>query len=216
MNREEADALIADLMAEHFARLAAELEARIERAIAAKPLPPFVPPPVWAEGKRYAAGSSVRWRNGLFYAQRDSEEEPGQDEAWLPLVVGLAGFDVQWSDERTFVARATLSDGRTIECQRDFAVPIVRGHWHPETTYLPGDRVFRFGEWHATAMSLGVDPNSTKAEGHWEKVGGKYAKSVLALAIDDEGTISESGREIGSIKPLVQGLLTKLVSERAA
>lgn len=214
MTREEADALIADLMAEHFARLSADLEARIDRAVAAKPLPPFVPPPVWSEG-RHGAGAVVRHRNGIFLARFDSVDEPPSD-AWLPLVVGLASFDMKWTDDRTFTAQATLSDGRIVETARVIAVPLVRGHWHPETTYLPGDRVFRFGEWHATAMSLGVDPSTADAEGPWEKVGGKYAKSVLALAIDDEGTVSESGREIGSIKPLVQGLLTKLVNDRAA
>jgi hypothetical protein len=215
MTRDEADALIADLMAEHFDRLRGELETRIAREIAAKPLPAFVPPPVWVEGKRFAGGSTVRWRNGLFFAQRDSEGEPGVDDAWLPLVVGLAGFDMRWLDDRTFACDAVLSDGRIIETRRDFAVPIVRGYWNAETTYLPGDRVFRYGEWHATAMSLGIDP-TTDAEQHWEKVGGKYARAALALALDDEGTLTESGRAIGTFKPLIEAVLDRLLAKHAA
>jgi len=215
MTREEMDDLMADVMGDHFARLAADLELRLERAIASRPLPPFVPPAMWSEGKRYAAGSSVRWRNGIFFAQRDSEGEPGHDDAWLPLVVGLAGFEMHWSGDRTFCARAVLSDGRAVEIEREVALPIVRGYWNAETTYLPGDRVFRHGEWNATAMSLGVDPTSPDTEGRWEKVGGRYARA-LALAVDDDGTVSESGKPIGSIKPLVQGLLEKLLAQRAA
>lgn len=213
MTREELDDLMAELMAEHFARLEADLTAKLDRAVAAKPLPPFVPPPVWTEG-RHGAGSVVRHRNGIFSARFDSADEP-PSEAWLPLVVGLAAFDMKWTDDRTFTAQATLSDGRVVETARVVAVPIVRGYWNAETTYLPGDRVFRFGEWHATTMSLGVDPTGTEAEGRWEKVGGKYARA-LAFAVDDEGTVSEAGRPIGTIKPLVQALLEKLVAKHAA
>lgn len=214
MTREEIDALIADVMAEHFARLRADLEALIERAIAAKPLPPFVPPPMWTEG-RHSAGCSVRHRNGLFYARRDTESEPGHDEAWLPLLVGLAGFDMRWIDDHKFACVAHLSDGRTIADVREIAVPIVRGYWNAEATYLPGDRVFRYGEHSAVKMSLGVDPTGAEAEGVWEKVGGKYARA-LAFAIDDEGTITESGREVGTLKPMVKRLFDELISRRAA
>ena len=205
MKREEIDALVADVMVEHFKQLRGVLESEIERMVARKPVPPFVPPPSWVEGKRYAAGMSVRWRNGIFYAQRDTEGEPPADDAWLPLIVGLAGFDMRWVDDHKFVCRAMLSDGRLIEHEREIAVPIVRGYWSAETNYMPGDRVFRYGEHSAVKMSMGVDPTSAEAEGVWEKVGGKYARA-LTWALDEASLmLSENGREVGSIRP---GLLS--------
>jgi hypothetical protein len=206
MTREEADALVADVMAEHFARLRADLEALIERAIAAKPLPPFLPPPVWTEGK-HGAGSVVRAHGGLFCARRDTTAQPLMDDdgSWLPLVVGLAGFDMRWVDDHKFVCMAHLSDGRLVEAEREIAVPIVRGYWSAETNYMPGDRVFRYGEHSAVKMSMGIDPTSAEAEGVWEKVGGKYARA-LTWALDEASLmLSENGRDVGSIRP---GLLS--------
>jgi hypothetical protein len=220
MKREEIDALVADVMAEHFARLRSDLEALIERAIAAKPLPPFVPPPVWTEGK-HGAGSVVRAHGGIFYARRDTDGHPGDDDgAWLPLVVGLAGFDMRWVDDHKFVCMARLSDGRLVETEREIAVPIVRGYWNAETNYLPGDRVFRYGEHSAVKMSMGIDPTSAEAEGVWEKVGGKYART-LTWALDEASLmLSENGRDVGSIRPgllsVVEEALAKHIKAKAA
>jgi hypothetical protein len=206
MSRDEIDALVADVMAEHFARLRADLEAAIERAIAAKPLPPFMPPPVWTEGK-HGAGTVVRAHGGLFCARRDTTAQPLMDDdgSWLPLVVGLAGFDMRWVDDHKFVCMARLSDGRLVEAEREIAVPIVRGYWSAETNYLPGDRVFRYGEHSAVKMSMGVDPTSADAEGVWEKVGGKYARTLTWVLDEASLMLSENGRDVGSIRP---GLLS--------
>jgi len=215
MTRDDLDAFIADVLAEHLATFKAELQAHVERLIDSKPLPPFVPPPIWTEG-RHGAGTVVRAHGGMFMARRDTEAHPGLDDdgAWLPLIVGLAGFDMRWVDDHKFVCMARLSDGRMIETERDIAVPIVRGYWEPEASYMPGDRVFRFGEWHCLKMCLGVDPTTDAAAGHWEKVGGKYARN-LALAVTDDGDITENGRVIGSIKPLVKQLFNDLTSRAA-
>jgi hypothetical protein len=217
MNRDEIDALVAEVMAEHFARLRADLEAAIERAIAAKPLPPFVPPPIWTEG-RHGAGSVVRAHGGIFCARRDTSAQPGLDDdgAWLPLVVGLAGFDMRWVDDHKFICTARLSDGRIIETEREIAVPIVRGYWNAEHTYLPGDRVFRYGEHSALKMSLGVDPTSAEAEGTWEKVGGKYARPLTWSLDEATGVLSENGRDIGSIKQIVTGAVEGALAKHLA
>jgi hypothetical protein len=215
MTREDLDAFIAETLGDHISLIKAELLEHIEKAIAAKPLPPFVPPPVWTEG-RHGAGTVVRAMGGLFMARRDTTSQPllDDDGAWLPLVVGLAGFDMRWVDDHKFVCMAHLSDGRTIETEREFAVPIVRGYWNAEHTYLPGDRVFRYGEHHCLKLSLGVDPTSAEAEGVWEKVGGKYARA-LSFAVDDDGTITENGREIGTLKPMVKKLFDDLTGRAA-
>jgi hypothetical protein len=214
MTREEIDALVADVMAEHFARLRDDLIAHIDRAIAAKPLPPFVPPPVWTEGK-HGAGTVVRAHGGIFMARRDTTAQPLADDdgSWLPLVVGLAGFDMRWVDDHKFVCMAHLSDGRMVEAEREIAVPIVRGYWNAEATYMPGDRVFRYGEHSAVKMSLGVDPTSTDAEGVWEKVGGKYARSLTWSLDETTGVLTENGRDVGSIKPMFTSVIEAVVAK---
>ena len=162
----------------------------------------------------------MRAHGGIFYARRDTDGHPGDDDgAWLPLVVGLAGFDMRWVDDHKFVCMARLSDGRLVETEREIAVPIVRGYWNAETTYLPGDRVFRYGEHSAVKMSLGVDPTSTEAEGTWEKVGGKYARPLTWVLDEKSLVLSENGRDVGSIRPgllsVVEEALAKHLSKAA-
>jgi hypothetical protein len=211
MNRDEMLALVSDVLAGELTILRDELETRIDRRVDGKALPPFVPPKAWTEG-RHGAGVSVRHRNGLFVARRDTETEPGRDDgAWLPLVVGIAGLDLRWTGERDVAFRAALSDGTVYELTRHIPVPIVRGYWSADADYDIGDRVFRFGEFHAQQPSKGVEPGTPGSETAWLKVGGKNARSTLALSIDDEGEISEGGRVVGSIKPLVARLLDELV-----
>lgn len=214
MKRDDLDAFLTELLAEHLVAMRAALIEHIDKAVASKPVPPFVPPQPWAEGKRYYTPCCVRHRGGLFYAQRDTEEEPPSD-AWVPLVVGLSGIDMRWlEDGHTFQATALLSDGRVVEHQRTVAVPIVRGYWSAETTYMPGDRVFRYGEHQCLKMCMGYDPVSAEATDYWEKVGGKYARG-LSFSVTDDGDITESGRVIGSMKPMVAKLLSDL-TKRAA
>jgi hypothetical protein len=221
MNRAELDTLIAELMVEHFVRLKAELLSSIVDLVADgiehKALPPFVPPPAWVEGKRWSAGISVRHRGGIFYAQRDTSGEPALDEAWVPLIVGLAGIDLRWLDDgHTFTAHAALSDGRVVEHQCEIAVPIVRGYWTPEETYMPGDRVFRYGEHHCLKMSLGIDPTSAEAAGHWEKVGGKHARD-LSFALDETtGELTENGRVVGNVRRVFVAAVAEALAKRAA
>jgi len=212
MTRDQILAIVTEVLAGEIALMRDELETRIDRRVDAKPVPPFVPPPVWTAG-RHGAGVSVRHRNGLFMARRDTEDEPGRgDGAWLPLVVGLAGLDLRWTGERQLAVRAALSDGTTYELLHRIAVPIVRGYWTADADYEVGDRVFRYGEFHALEASRGVEPGSPGSEETWLKVGGKNARAMLPLSIDDEGEISEGGRVIGSIKPLVARLLDELIT----
>jgi hypothetical protein len=204
MTQQDLDALVADILGEHLARFRED----IERLIAAKPVPPFVPPAVWVEG-RHAAGVSVRHRNGLFYARRDTTDEPPSD-AWLPLLVGISGADFRWTDDRTMQLSVALSDGTVVTTQREFAVPIARGFWQPEVMYREGDRVQRFGEWQALKTSMGIDPNGADGGEAWLRINGKSARAV-SFRLDDDGTLYEGSREIGSIKPLVATLLRGLV-----
>lgn len=203
MKTDDLDALLADIIADHFARLRVD----VERMIDAKALPPFTPPGVWVEG-RHAAGVVVRHNNGLFSARRDTNDEPPSD-AWLPLLVGIAAVAFEWSDDRHMTLRVDLSDGTVVETQRDFVIPIARGWWQSDADYREGDRVLRFGDWQAAKPSKGIDPQSSDNDGHWLKVIGKGSRTA-SFKLDDNGTMYESGREIGTIRPLVANLLRDL------
>src|SRR5262249_30375690 len=145
-----------------------------------------------------------------------TEGEPGKDEAWLPLLVGVAGLDLRWEGERTVALRAMLSDGTSYEMIRTLAVPIVRGYWSPDVDYQLGDRVFRFGEFHALQASKGIEPSSPDSEEHWLKVGGKNAKpDKRSFAFTRDGDLTEFGHVIGSFKPLVTEVLDELLAKHS-
>lgn len=197
----ETEAMLVELLGDHLEQFRADLE----RMVAAKPLPPFVPPPLWQPG-RHGAGIVVRHRNGMFYARRDTDEEPPSD-AWLPLLVGIATVGVEWPTDRTMALRVELSDGAVIVTEQDFVVPLARGFWKADESYLEGDRVVRFGDWQAVKASIGIDPNTEANDGHWIKVGGRQSRAAFNFKIDDEGTLYENGHAIGSLKPVIAGLL---------
>ena len=215
MTRDQILAIVSTVVTEELISVKAELMGHVDRAVAAKPLPPFVPPPVWTEG-RHGAGVAVRHRNGLFLARRDTEGEPGKHDAWLPLLVGVAGLDLRWEGDRTVALRATLSDGTSYEMIRTLAVPIVRGYWSPDVDYELGDRVFRFGEFHALQASKSVEPGGAGSEEHWLKVGGKNAKpEKRAFALTNNGELMESGHVIGSLKPMIAEVLDGLLAKHS-
>lgn len=211
MKREDLDAFIADVLGEHLEKFREQLQAMV-RAI---PLPPFAPPQPWdSRGVLYPAGLVVRHRNGLFSSRRDTTDEPPSD-AWLPLLVGVAGVTVSWPTDRKMLLAIELSDGSKVETERDFDIPLARGFWKPDQLYRVGDRVLRFGDWQAIKDSMGIDPNAPDGGDHWVKVSGKQARGV-SFKLDDEGRLYEGGHEIGTIKPVVADLLEKLLPSKAA
>jgi hypothetical protein len=76
--------------------------------------------------------------------------------------------------------------------------------------------VFRFGEFHALQASKSVEPGSAGSEETWLKVGGKNAKpEKRAFALTKEGELTESGRVIGSFKPLISEVLDNLLEKHS-
>lgn len=213
ITRDEILAIVGEAMGGEFERMQTELESKLAGLVAAKPLPPFVPPMPWDyRGTLHPAGLVVRHRNGLFMARRDTTDQP-PSEAWLPLLVGLASVAVDWPDDRTLAIRLELSDGTVVEHRKEFAVPIVRGFWEPERTYRPGDRVIHKGEFEATTESIGIDPQSDEGCKTWLKVSSAKLKP-LDLVLSKDGDMQHGGHVIGTIKPLVADLFKALVAER--
>jgi hypothetical protein len=219
MTREQIEELIATLFSEHLARLKKLVEDNIVKAVAAKPLAPFVPPMQWIAA-RYSAGCTVRHRNGIFHAVRDTEGEPGVDPdgSWLPLVVGIASIDAL-IDGRTMSLVVSGSDGLRASLKHDLPIPIYRGVWDEARDYTAHDMVTQKGAiWHAHSDSKGLRPGTDEGAAAWklavkngEKGGGQIVSS-LRLSDDGDLTIADQSGEahtVGSIKKLVAELLVK-------
>lgn len=216
MNRVDLDAFLAEVLGDHLEVAKADLTAHVERLVAAKPLPPFVPPQPFDARAFYPAGLVVRHLNGIFSARRDTSDEPPSD-AWLPLVVGVAGIDLRWSDsDRAFICTARLSDGTLVEHKAEIAVPIVRGYWNAELMYYPGDRVFRHGEHHCLKLHMGIDPTAADAAEHWQKVGGKHARDLVFTLDEATGDLSENGRSVGNVRRIFAAAVAEALRKTAA
>lgn len=210
MNRTEIIELITQVVGDELSLMRAD----VERLVALKPLPPFVPPQPWQAERLHPAGIVVRHRNGIFSARRDTTDEPPGD-AWLPLLVGIAAVELAMADDRTIAMRGLLSDGERFELVHKIAVPLLRGVWSAEIEYEAGDRVLNKGEWQALQPSKGVEPGSEGSDAQWLKVGGKpRGGNGPQFALDEDGNMTEGGRAVGSIKPLVRSLLVDLVNKR--
>jgi hypothetical protein len=153
-------ATIAEIIGEHLERMRAELEHRIDQRIAAKALPPFSPPAPWTPGW-HGAGSTVRHANGIFSAKRDTEETPGDGDAWLPLVVGVRSLEIVNNGSGSLTIIAHLSDGTEVA---------------------------------AECGSLELDAPQ------WQ--------------LDNNGTLRDGQRAVGSIKPVLVDVLRELLPER--
>lgn len=211
MTRDEIENMLGELVGESMASMRADLEARLDRAVDAKPLPPFVPPPPWTEG-RHSEGRVVRHRNGLFVARYDTASEPGTSMAWAPLLVGIADFAIEWTNDRTLEIRCTLSDGNEIVRGHEFPVPLTRGEWQPDENYRPGDRVIHGSEYEALVPNSGEKPGLEGSEKTWLRVARKYQRAI-DLVLANDGQFTNHGHAVGNIKPVLTEVLGTLLAQ---
>jgi hypothetical protein len=124
------------------------------------------------------------------------------------LRADLAGT-IERTVERAVVAKTPVAIVNEIK-SAGIAVPIMRGYWNAETTYLPGDRVIKAGEWSALKMSLGIDPTGEDLADSpaWLKVGGKNAKTASSIKLEG-GKLTDSGREVVDLDAAVEAIVDR-------
>ena len=214
---------IADQVAGLVERINTRIDAAVDKAVAAKPLPPFVPPGPWMPNVRHGASMCVRHRNGIFMAMRDTDSEPGvaADGSWMPLLVGVADIAADFTG-RTLSLAITASDGRPCALERALPIPVYRGLWQQDDAYAANDLVTQRGAiWAAQVDNKGQKPGTDETGTVWKlaiKSGERAARPQLAL--DDNGLftlktgVGEEVIQVGSIRALLTDVLRELIPER--
>lgn len=217
---------VAQVIATQLKALVPMIEERIQavttRAVAARPLPPFVPPAAWHQAS-YGASAVVRHRNGIFAATRDTASEPGvePDGSWLPLLVGLSSIAAT-IEGRSFVVAIELSDGTHKRLAEELPMPVYEGIWDKAGGYAENDMVTHTGSlWIAIKDSIGVQPGVDEAADTWRlaaKAGDRGPMPTLEL--DDNGllTMKSGNKTIGevSIRDFLEEALRTIMRERDA
>lgn len=205
-----------------FPMIEERIQAVTTKAVAARPLPPFVPPAIWRQAS-YGASSVVRHRNGIFAATRDTASEPGvePDGSWLPLLVGVARVGAT-IEGRAFAVLIELSDGARELMTEELPMPVYEGIWDKAGGYVENDMVTHTGSlWIAIKDSIGVQPGVDEAADSWRlaaKAGDRGPMPTLEL--DDNGllTMKSGNKTIGevSIRDFLEEALRTIMREREA
>ncbi|EBP9658580.1 phage gp6-like head-tail connector protein [Salmonella enterica subsp. enterica] len=97
------------------------------------------------EGKSYPRGSYATHNGGLWRAYEKTHGMRG----WECLVDGVAGIDIQHSEQRTFTLTVNRTSGTSETKSFDVPVMIYQGVFKSGQEYLPGDTVTWGGSlWH--------------------------------------------------------------------
>ncbi|HAS1462237.1 TPA: phage gp6-like head-tail connector protein [Enterobacter hormaechei] len=97
------------------------------------------------EGKSYPRGSYATYNGGLWRAYEKTHGMRG----WECLVDGVAGIDIQHSEQRTFTLTVSRTSGTSETKSFDVPVMIYQGVFKSGQEYLPGDTVTWGGSlWH--------------------------------------------------------------------
>ncbi len=97
------------------------------------------------EGKSYPRGSYATHNGGLWRAYEKTHGMRG----WECLVDGVAGIDIQHSEQRSFTLTVNRTSGASETKSFDVPVMIYQGVYKSGQEYLPGDTVTWGGSlWH--------------------------------------------------------------------
>ena len=97
------------------------------------------------EGKSYPRGSYATYNGGLWRAYEKTHGMRG----WECLVDGVAGIDIQQSEQRCFILTVNRTSGASETKSFDVPVMIYQGVFKSGQEYLPGDTVTWGGSlWH--------------------------------------------------------------------
>jgi hypothetical protein len=164
--------------------LAADIVKAVATAVAAlPPAPPgekgepgrdgldgTIPPAVhWREGRIFARGSCVQHAGGLWYANADTDAEPGAPCSGYSLILDGVLPREYTVDERGYsVAVHQFASGRELRIPMHWRAPNYCGVYDAERAYEPNDLVTCFGSmWWARADSKGAKPGTDAGARVW-------------------------------------------------
>jgi hypothetical protein len=119
-------------------------------------------------GVAHERGLVVHWKGGLWQAQCETRQPPGEGADWLCLTDGIRNVHAyaEELDPRLHRVVVGLSSGRDIDLKFRLPLPLHQGQWEPETYYVAGDEVEHAG---ATYRALQDGPGRPPHEG-WRLV----------------------------------------------
>ena len=146
----------------------------IIRSVADRLAPPRRPADFSARAHTYRLGVAherglvVHWKGGLWQAQCETRQPPGEGADWLCLTDGIRNVHAyaEELDPRLHRIVVGLSSGRDIDLKFRLPLPLHQGQWETETYYVAGDEVEHAG---ATYRALQDGPGRPPYEG-WRLV----------------------------------------------
>jgi hypothetical protein len=164
----------------------------IIRSVADRMAPPRRPADFSARAHTYRLGVAherglvVHWKGGLWQAQCETRQPPGEGADWLCLTDGIRNVHAyaEELDPRLHRVVVGLSSGRDIDLRFRLPLPLHQGQWEAETYYVSGDEVEHVG---ATYRALQDGPGRPPYEG-WRLVSARGRQG-------DDGPPGPPGRE---------------------
>lgn len=152
------------------------------------------------EQRSYARGTYVTYRGGLLRALRTTDRIAGSDEpleklGWQIILNGIQHVMVQQQNERTFVASAVTTDGKSIDNVFKIPVMLQKGVWR-HGKYERGDVTTRDGSmWHAE-KDTETEPSTQNSD--WKLVvkHGKDGKDGKDGKPGPQGERGPAGRDL--------------------
>ena len=172
-----------DGLAKHYAEVRRELSHETAQAVATALLDrrkgPAGPPGKdggfssalhWKAGWRVTAGTCVQHKGGLWFANADSDVEPGAACSGYTLMLDGCEPSFVEPDERGYLALVfKFASGLEKKIPLNFRPMQYAGIWDCERDYLPGDMLTCEGSmWLARSPNFGARPGTDKGAACWQ------------------------------------------------
>lgn len=126
----------------------------------------------WTAGARVARGSCVQHKGGLWFANVDTDVEPGAPCSGYSLMLDGCEPSFIEPDERGYLALVCkFASGTEKKIPLHFRPMQYAGVWDCERDYLPGDMITSDGSlWLARATNSALRPGTDKGAQAWQLI----------------------------------------------
>lgn len=158
----------------------------------------FTHPSHWQSDKTYGHSSVVIHRGGVFFASRETDQEPlSENSGWVLIVDGVKGMDFAWdtdSDVRRFLFYVEHTSGEMEQFEFRAPFPVYRGCYDKDEEYEQQDFVTRNGSlWIALKDKPANPPGTDEGAAEW-KLAVKAGKNGKAGRPGKDGEPGKDGK----------------------
>jgi len=132
----------------------------------------FTQPVPYVAGRMFARGAVVQHAGALWYAQTDTDREPGAAMSGFTLIVDGVHPDAIEADERGYLhMRLNYASGRVERLPLNFRPMQYRGIWDEAREYLPNDCLTcNGGLFMAKRENTGQRPDTDAGAAYWQLI----------------------------------------------